>query len=125
MQEIAGHRQQVEGKLEGNMLRYRTKSLGYNKEKKLQFTNMTAPSSTFLINLVSRGLKVGQQGNLQLFMEPLQIMVDLEYEVLRKETVQYLGSIINAFVIRQRFSGIESTLWVAHDGTVFREIKNR
>ena len=124
MQEIAGHRQRVEGKLEGNELRYRTKSLGYNKEKTLEFTTKTAPSSTFLINLVSRGLKVGQQGNLQLFMEPLQIMVDLEYEVLREETVQYLGSIINTFVIRQRFSGIESTLWVAHDGTVFREMTN-
>ena len=61
---------------------------------------------------------------MQLFMEPLQIMVDLEYEVLREETVQYLGSIINTFVIRQRFSGIESTLWVAHDGTVFRETTN-
>ena len=31
IQEIAGHRQQVEGKLEGNELHYRTKSLGYNK----------------------------------------------------------------------------------------------
>ena len=124
IQEIAGHRQQVEGKLEGNELRYRTKSLGYNKEKTLEFTTKTAPSSTFLINLVSRGLKVGQQGNLQLFMEPLQIMVDLKYKVLREETLQYLGSTVNTFVIRQRFSGMESTLWVAHDGTVFREITN-
>tara|TARA_B100000686_G_C16729109_1_gene939539 strand:+ start:154 stop:1593 length:1440 start_codon:yes stop_codon:yes gene_type:complete len=124
IQEISGHRQQVEGKLEGNDLRYRTTSLGYNKEKTLKFTSKTAPSSTFLINLVSRGLKVGQQGNLQLFMEPLQIIVDLEYEVLREETLQYLGGIINTFVIRQRFSGMESTLWVAHDGTVFREITN-
>ncbi|MEC9422873.1 MAG: hypothetical protein VYC01_00855, partial [Nitrospinota bacterium] len=124
IQEIAGHRQQVEGKIEGNELRYRTKSLGYNKEKTLEFTTNTAPSSTFLINLVSRGLKVGQQGNLQLFMEPLQIMVDLEYKVLREEMLQYLGSTVNTFVIRQRFSGMESTLWVAHDGTVFREITN-
>ena len=61
---------------------------------------------------------------MQLFMEPLQIIVDVEYKVLREETLQYLGGIINTFVIRQRFSGIESTLWVAHDGTVFREITN-
>ena len=67
---------------------------------------------------------MGQQGNLQLFMEPLQILVDLEYEVLREEKLQYLGSSIDTFVIRQRFSGMESTLWVAHDGTVFREITN-
>ena len=86
MQEIAGHRQRVEGKVEGNELRYRTKSLGYNKEKTLEFTTKTAPSSTFLINLVSRGLKVGQQGNLQLFMEPLQInnKGDIKYGLPKK-----------------------------------------
>ena len=124
IQEIAGHRQQVEGKLEGNELHYRTKSLGYNKEKTVKFNTQTMPSSTFLINLVSKGLKVGQHGNLQLFMEPFQIMVDLEYEVLREETLKYLGSIINTFVIRQRFIGMESTIWVAQDGTVFRETTN-
>ena len=124
IQEISGHRQLVEGKLEGNDLRYRTKSLGYNKENTLKFNKKTAPSSTFLINLVSKGLEVGQQGSLQLFMEPLQILVDLEYEVLRKERLQYLGSFIDTFVILQRFSGMQSTLWVAHDGTVFREITN-
>ncbi|MBC8285032.1 MAG: transglutaminase domain-containing protein [Nitrospinae bacterium] len=124
LQEISGHRQQVDGKLVGNELRYRTKSLGYDKEKTLEFTDKTAPSSTFLINLVLEGLKVGLRGNLQLFMEPLQMMVDLEYEVLREETLEYLGSSIDTFVILQRFSGMESTLWVAHDGTVFRETTN-
>ncbi len=123
-QEISGHRQQVEGKLEGNELRYRTKSLGYDKEKTLKFTEKTVPSSTFLINLVSAGLKVGQRGELQLFMEPLQLMVDLEYEVLREETLQYEGKQIDTFVVLQRFSGMESTMWVAHDGTVYRESTN-
>ena len=124
IQEIAGHRQQVDGKLEGNLLRYRVKSLGYDKEKTLEFTNKTAPSSTFLINLVSKGLKVGQQGKLKLFMEPLQMLVDLEYRVLREERLQYHENFIDTFVIRQRFSGIESTLWVSEDGVVFREITN-
>ena len=124
IQEIAGHRQQVNGKLEGNVLSYRIKSLGYEKEKTLKFTNKTAPSSTFLINLVSRGLKVGQHGKLKLFMESLQMLVDLEYKVLREEKLPYLENFIDTFVIRQRFSGMESTLWVAEDGTVFREITN-
>jgi transglutaminase-like putative cysteine protease len=57
-------------------------------------------------------------------MESLQILVDLEYEVLRKEKLQYLGNFIDTFVIYQKFSGMESTLWVAHDGTLFREITN-
>ena len=124
LQEISGHRQQVEGKMEGNELHYRTKSLGYDKEKTVKFTEKTVPSSTFLINLVSDGLKVGQRGELQLFMEPLQLMVDLEYKILRQETLQYEGKSIDTFVIRQRFSGMETMIWVSHDGTVYRESTN-
>ena len=124
LQEISGHRQQVEGKMEGNELRYRTKSLGYDKEKTLKFTEKTVPSSTFLINLVSAGLQVRQWGELKLFMEPLQMLVDFEYEVLKEEKFQYGGKFIDTFVIRQRFSGMESTMWVAHDGTVYRESTN-
>lgn len=121
LQEISGHRQQVEGTLKGNELRYRTKSLGYDKEKTLEFTSTTVPSSTFLLNLISDGLRVGQKGELPLFVEPLQLMVDLQYEVLRKETLQYRGESVDTFVIRQRFSGMESTIWVASDGSVYRE----
>ena len=124
LQEISGHRQQVEGKMEGNELRYRTKSLGYDKEKTVKFTEKTVSSSTFLINLVSERLKVGQRGELRLFMEPLQLMVDLEYKVLRQETLQYEGKSIDTFVIRQRFSGMETMIWVSHDGTVYRESTN-
>ena len=124
LQEISGHRQQVEGKMEGNELYYRTKSLGYDREKTVEFTENSAPSSTFLINLVSEGLKVGQRGELRLFMEPLQLMVDLQYKVLRQETLQYEGKPINTFVIRQRFNGMETIIWVSHDGTVYRESTN-
>jgi len=124
LQEISGHRQQVEGKMEGNELHYRTKSLGYDKEKTVKFTETTVTSSTFLINLVSEGLKVGQFGELRLFMEPLQLMVDLEYKVLRQEALQYEGKSIDTFVIRQRFSGMETMIWVSHDGTVYRESTN-
>ena len=124
LQEISGHRQQVEGKMEGNELHYRTKSLGYDKEKTVKFTEKTVASSTFLINLVSEGLKVGQRGELRLFMEPLQLMVDLEYKILRQETLQYEGKSIDTFVIRQRFSGMETMIWVSHDGTIYRESTN-
>jgi hypothetical protein len=121
LQEISGHRQQVEGTLTGSELRYRTKSLGYDKEKTLEFTSTTVPSSTFLLNLISEGLRVGQKGELPLFVEPLQLVVDLQYEVLRKETLQYRGESVDTFVIRQRFSGMESTMWVASDGSVYHE----
>ena len=124
LQEISGKRKQVEGKMEENELRYREKSLGYDKEKTLKFTEKTLPSSTFLINLISAGLKVGQRDKLKLFMEPLQMLVDFEYEVLKEEKLQYGEKLIDTFVIRQRFSSMESTMWVANDGTVYRESTN-
>ena len=94
---------------------------GYDKEKTVMFTSTTVPSTTFLLNLISDGLRVGQKGELPLFVEPLQLVVDLEYEVLRKETLQYRGESVDTFVIRQRLSGMESTMWVANDGSVYRE----
>ena len=124
LQEISGKRLQVEGKMEGSELRYREKSLGYDKEKTIKFTEKTLPSSTFLINLISAGLKVGQRDEIKLFMEPLQMLVDFEYEVLKEEKLQYGGKLIETFVIRQRFSSMESTMWVADDGTVYRESTN-
>jgi hypothetical protein len=121
LQEISGHRQQVEGSLKGNELTYRTRSLGYDKEKTIEFTSKTVPSSTFLLNLISDGLHVGQKGELPLFVEPLQLIVGLQYEVLRKETLQYRGESVDTFVIRQQFSGVKSTMWIANDGSVYRE----
>lgn len=124
LQEISGHRQQVEGTLKGNELRYRTKSRGYDKEKTVEFTPDTVPSSTFLLNLIAEGLRVGQKGELPMFVEPLQLVVDFQYEVLRKETLQYRGESVETFVIRQRLSGMESTMWVANDGSVYREMSD-
>ena len=103
LQEITGHRQQVEGRVEGNRLIYRIKSRGFDKEKSIEFPPGTLSSSTFLLNLLADGLKVGQKGTLSLFLEPFQMLVDLEYEVLRKENLEYEGKPVETFVIKQKF----------------------
>ncbi len=125
LQEITGHRQQVEGRVEGNRLIYRIKSRGFDKEKSIEFPPGTLPSSTFLLNLLSDGLKVGQKGTLSLFLEPFQMLVDLEYEVLRKDNLEYEGKSVETFAIKQKFSGIETTLWIAGDGSVIKETTNQ
>ena len=125
LQEITGHRQQVEGRVEGNRLIYRIKSRGFDKEKSIEFPPGTLPSSTFLLNLLADGLKVGQKGTLSLFLEPFQMLVDLEYEVLRKDNLEYEGKPVETFVIKQKFEGIETTLWVAGDGSVIKETTNQ
>ncbi len=125
LQEITGHRQQVEGRVEGNRLIYRIKSRGFDKEKSIEFPPGTLSSSTFLLNLLADGLKVGQKGTLSLFLEPFQMLVDLEYEVLRKENLEYEGKPVETFAIKQKIEGIETTLWVAGDGSVIKETTNQ
>jgi hypothetical protein len=125
LQEITGHRQQVEGQVEGDRLIYRIKSRGFDREKSIEFPPGTLPSSTFLLNLMADGLQVGQKGTLPLFLEPFQMLVDLEYEVLRRENLQYAGKSVETLAIKQKFSGIETTLWVAGDGSVIKETTNQ
>jgi hypothetical protein len=125
LQEITGHRQQVEGRMDGNRLNYRVRSRGFDKEKSMDLPPDALPSSTFLFNLMVNGLEVGQKGTLPLFLESFQMMVDLEYEVLRLESIEYEGKTIKTFAIKQRFGGIETTIWVAEDGSVIKETTNQ
>ena len=125
LQEITGHRQQIEGRMEGNRLTYRVKSRGFDKEKSMDLPPDALPSSTFLLNLMVNGLEVGQKGTLPLFLESFQMLVDLEYEVLRRESLEYEGKSVETFAIKQRFGGIETTMWVADDGSVIKETTNQ
>ena len=53
------------------------------------------------------------------------MLVDLEYEVLRKDNLEYEGKSVETFAIKQKIEGIETTLWVAGDGSVIKETTNQ
>jgi hypothetical protein len=125
LKEVTGHRQQVEGRMDGNRLNFRVRSRGFDKEKSMDLPPDALPSSTFLLNLMVNGLEVGQKGTLPLFLESFQVMVDLKYEVLRLENLEYEGKTIKVFVIKQIFGGIETTIWVAEDSSVIKEVANQ
>lgn len=125
LQEITGHRQQIEGRMDGNHLTYRVRSRGFDKEKTMDLPPDVLPSSTFLLNLMASGLEVGQKGTLPLFLESFQMLVNLDYEVLRQEKLQFEGRPVKTFAIKQRFGGIETTMWVAEDGSVIKETTNQ
>jgi hypothetical protein len=125
LQEISGHRKQVEAKMEGNKLVYRVNSLGFNKKKSIDLSPKAFPSSIFLLKLLMNGLEVGQKETLPLFLEPFLIVVGLDYEVLRKEKLVYEGKPVETYVVKQKFSGIETTSWVAGDGSVIKETNNQ
>jgi len=122
LEEIMGHRQQIEGHPQNGQLVMRVASLGYKKTKSAPFPADAALSSTFLLNLFREGLQVGKTGVLPIFVEPLQTFANVEYEILRRETVDFTGQAEDAFVIRQNIAGMESTLWITPAGDVLREL---
>ena len=125
LQEITGHRKQVVGRMKGNKLIYRITSRGFDKEKSIDLPPQVLPSSTFLLKLLANRLEVGQKGTLPLFLEPFLMLVSLDYEVLRQEKLKYEGKPVETYVVKQRFSGIETILWVDGDGTVIKETNNQ
>ncbi|MBI4383492.1 MAG: transglutaminase domain-containing protein [Nitrospinae bacterium] len=125
LQEITGHRQKVEARAKDGQLVYGVSTLGYDKEKTMPLSPGLAPSSTYLLNIFKNGLRVGAKGTIPLFVEPFQMLTALEYRVLRREKISFDGRPAEAFVISQKASGIESTLWVLEDGSVARELTNQ
>ncbi|MFQ5674216.1 MAG: transglutaminase family protein [Nitrospinales bacterium] len=122
LEEIMGHRQQIEGHPENGQLVMQVASRGYKKIKSVPFPAGSALSSTFLLNLLHEGLQVGKKGVLPIFVEPLQTFSSVEYEIINRETVNFTGRAEDAFVIRQSLGGMESTLWITPDGDVLREL---
>ncbi|PIQ95662.1 MAG: hypothetical protein COV67_13740 [Nitrospinae bacterium CG11_big_fil_rev_8_21_14_0_20_56_8] len=122
VQEIMGNRQKVDGRIEGDTLVYRVVATGFDREKSIPFPPGAAPSATYLLNLARDGLKTGKKGKISIFMESFQVMSELEYEVLREEDVESLGQTHHAFVLLQRLSGMESTLWLTAEGLMLKEV---
>jgi len=122
VQEIMGQRQKIDGHLENKKLVYRVVGLGFDKTKSMAFSLNTAPSSTYLLNIVRDGLEVGKKGKFPVFMEAFQMLVDMEYKILRKEPIKFDGKPVDTFVIHHRVAGMESTLWVTAEGTVMKEM---
>ena len=53
------------------------------------------------------------------------MLMDVHYEVLRQENLEYEKKPVATFVVKQMFGGVESTLWVAEDGSVIKETTNQ
>ena len=124
-QEILGQRQKVDAHIENRKLVYRVVGLGFDKTQSIPFHPNTAPSSTFLLKIIRDGIQVGKQGKIPIFMEAFQMLVDLEYEILRTESIKYDDKPVETFVILHQVAGMVSTLWVTANGTVIKEITSQ
>ena len=122
VQEITGHRQQVEGKMKNGKLDFKVTSAGYAKNKSMAFPAGATLSSTFLANILAKGLEVGKKGRISVFIESFQVMSDLKYQILREEVLPYQGEKVETFVIAYNLSGMDSTLWITREGVLMQEI---
>ncbi|GJL77222.1 MAG: transglutaminase [Nitrospinaceae bacterium] len=125
VQVIMGSRQKVDAHIKNGKLIYRVTGLGFDKTKTIPFSPNMAPASTFLLNIIKDGLVIGKKGKVPIFMEPFQMLMDVEYNVLRKEPFEYQGKSVDTFVVFHRVAGMESTLWVTADGSVMREMTSQ
>jgi len=122
LQELMGKRQKIEGRVAGDQLIYEVTTRGFYKKKTLPFPPGTVPASTVWLNILERGLKVGRQGSFNLFIESFQTFAPMSYRVLRKEAFSFEGKQVETFVVQQEYAGFQTTLWVAPDGSVLREV---
>lgn len=121
VQELMGARQKIEGRVEDGKLEFQVTSPDFRKKGSMPFPPDMAPSATYLLNLVQAGLAVGKKGTLPVFVEPFQMVTDLEYQIRKKEQTELDGQPVDAWVVHQNLNGMESTFWVTAEGIVLRE----
>ncbi|KMP10980.1 hypothetical protein UZ36_05935 [Candidatus Nitromaritima sp. SCGC AAA799-C22] len=121
VQELMGSRQKIEARVRNGKLEFEVASPDFRKKDSIDFPPAMAPSATYLLNMVRSGLTVGKKGTVSVFVEPFQMVVGLKYKILRKEKADLDGKPVDAYVIHQNMSGMESTFWITADGIVLRE----
>lgn len=122
LQEIMGNRQKIEGSVRKGQLDYEVTTLGYVKKYSKPFSAQGGLSSTVFLNILHKGLKVGEKGSFKIFVEPFQIFKTLDYKIIGVKKMKVDGRLQKTYVIKQKYLGTESTLWVTEDGTVAREL---
>ncbi len=121
VQELMGHRQKIEAEAKNGKLELQVTSSDFKKKDSISFPPGMALSSTYLLNMIRSGLSVGKKGKISVFVEPFQMVTGLAYYILRQEKAELDGKQVEAYVVKQNMSGMESTFWVTEDGIVLRE----
>lgn len=125
VQVIMGSRQKVDARLENGKLIYRVTGLGFDRTKTIPYSPAIAPASTFVLNIIRDGLATGKKGKVPIFVEPFQMLMDVEYNILRREPFEYQGDTVDTYVVFHRVAGMESTLWISADGGVMKEMTSQ
>ena len=122
LQEINASRHLTIARRVGNAFSMKISSAGFNEEKLIPFDPEATLSSTFGLNIISGGLEVGRKGRLPIFLEAFRTFSEVKYEIQGRQKIYYNGDFVNAFVIHNVVAGMESTLWVAPNGKLLREV---
>ena len=122
LQELMGKQQEVVGRVKGGKLVLEITGRGFHGEETLDFPDGAVPSATVWLNIMKEGFTVGKQGQFTLLVEPMKILVPMSYKILRKETTEWAGKKVEAFVVEQKFAGMTTTVWASPEGEMLREL---
>lgn len=121
VQELMGHRQTIKAKIENNNLIFNISSPNFTKIDSIPLPPSITSSSTYFLNIVRSGLKIGKKGKISVLVEPFQMVADLTYEILRKEKAYFKGKQMDVYVVKQNLRGVASTFSVTESGIILRE----
>ncbi|OGV97507.1 MAG: hypothetical protein A3I04_07560 [Nitrospinae bacterium RIFCSPLOWO2_02_FULL_39_110] len=119
--EIASHRQDISGIVEGNKLYMNITSGGAVSKKIIDFDNNTYLASAIELVIKKHGLDIGKKYTLKTFLEPIQTIIPLQIEIKRKEKMMIDGLEKEVFYLEEHFKELSSSIWITEDGEVVKE----
>ncbi|MEK6545534.1 MAG: hypothetical protein AABZ28_03265, partial [Nitrospinota bacterium] len=141
--EIASHRQDISGIVEGNKLYMNITSGGAVSKKIIDFDNNTYLASAIELVIKKHGLDVGKKYTIKTFLEPIQTIIPLQIEIKRKEKIKISpspsvgeaglplpqsiatgsgeGIEKEVFYLEEHFKELSSSIWITEDGEVVKE----
>lgn len=82
---------------------------------------LTSAAAGFV--MLKRGMEPGKTYRLEIFLEPLLLVVPIDIKVKGIETVKFEGQDVEAYVLEEKYAEFSSTTWVAvKTGETLKEI---
>lgn len=120
-QNIMGHQMVVRGESRDDILLVEVDAGGEKRRKKIPLSDNTYTSGLIKEALLRRGLKVGDEIVLNIFLEPLLTVEPISVKVLSMDKGFVGGRETNIFTLEENFKGIIGTLRITESGLTVEE----
>ncbi|MBE9504931.1 MAG: transglutaminase domain-containing protein, partial [Proteobacteria bacterium] len=120
-QNIMGHQMVVRGERRDGNLFVEIDAGGEKRRKKIPLSENTYTSGLIKEAILHRGLKVGDEIVLSIFLEPLLTVEPVSVKVLSMDKGFVGGKETNIFTVEENFKGITGTLRITEGGLTVEE----